>query len=299
MTPRRLTPTEQYPRGTPGLDERYIQLDNGPRLRVVQSGPPNGPPVLLLHGWGASLYTWRFLLPELAANGFRATALDFRGHGLSDTPRESGAYTREVLLADVRGAMDVLSVDRAPIVAWSMGGAVALALAVEAPARVAKLVLINPAGLTTIALARPASWVVPGLGDAVTAALVPRWLVSAVLHWARGDSTHLQARDVDEYWAPFRDGSYLRAMRALLREFDWRPFPPADLAKLRVSTLLIVGTADRLVRGVARRAECLPGVQLLTLPGAGHMAHEERVAEVNAAIVNFLESSRESVVGSR
>lgn len=277
-----------YPAGVPGIETRYVTTPDGVRLRVVASGPSDGEPVLLLHGWAASLYTFRFLIGALARAGHRAWALDFRGHGLSGKPGTNGDYSREVLVGDVRHALKELGIDRVALVGWSMGGAVALRLAIEDPELVTRLVLVNPAGLTPIPMIGPSALLSPAFLDILAPWLVPRWVVATILRWASNGNSRLTDRDVDEYWAPSHDGNYVRAARSLLRDFDWSAATEKELASVHVPTLVVVGGADRLVTGVGPAARHLPDARVIVLPGAGHMVHEERPEEVDRAVVDFL-----------
>jgi pimeloyl-ACP methyl ester carboxylesterase len=277
-----------YPAGVAGITARYITVADGVRLRVVESGAADAPAVLLLHGWGASAYTWRFLLPMLALAGYRAIAPDFRGHGLSDKPRTPGAYTRAALVADTVGVLDALDVQRASVVGWSMGGDVALRLALAHADRVDALVLINPAGLARNRLVAIGGLLSPRVLDTIAPAYVPRWIVAAVLGWASGEWNYLGERDIDEYWAPSSDRGYAPALRALLREFDWAPATEAELAEIPVRTLVLLGGSDRIVSGVDQAARELSNARTVVFPGAGHIVHEGRAREVNAEILRFL-----------
>lgn len=288
MSGHRLPPDVVYPAGVAGVDVRYVSVAGGIRLRVAVSGPADGQPLVLLHGWAASLYSFRFLLEDLPRAGYRTYAVDFRGHGLSDKPRGEASYTREALVGDIVELMHALHLSHASLIGWSMGGAVALQLAFEHPELVTHLVLVNPAGLTTIEMIRTSALLSPAFLDVLAPYLVPRWVVSSVLDWASNGAGHLTERDVDEYWAPSRDGDYVRAARALLRDFDWRPASVEALARVRVPTLVIVGGGDRLVTGVGPAARHLPNARIRVFPGAGHMVHEERRAEVDRAIADFL-----------
>ena len=292
MSWRRLSPDRVYPAGVAGVDVRYVDIGDDIRIRVAVSGPADGEPVLLLHGWAASLYSFRFLLEDLPRAGFRAYAIDFRGHGLSGKPTARASYTREALVGDVVETMRALRIPRAAVIGWSMGGAVALRLALEHPKLLTKLVLVNPAGLTTIRMIWPSALLSPAFLDVLAPYLVPRWVVSNVLDWASNGAGHLTDRDIDEYWAPSRDGDYVRAARALLRDFDWSPATAAELARVHVPTLVIVGGGDRLVTGVGPAARHLADGRVKFFPGAGHMVHEERREEVDSAVEQFLRERR-------
>src|SRR5215213_8295518 len=107
-------------------------------LNVQQSG--TGRPLLLLHGFTGSAATWMPLIGALAPH-FRAIAPDLIGHGRSASPLEAERYRMEHCVADLLAVLDTLAVERADVLGYSMGGRVALHLAVAAPDRVGALVL--------------------------------------------------------------------------------------------------------------------------------------------------------------
>ena len=88
----------------PGVRASYVTLSDGVAVRVAESegASPLATPVLLVHGWGASIYMWRDWFAPLAASGYRVVALDLPGHGLSDKPSDEGRYRLESLTATVR-----------------------------------------------------------------------------------------------------------------------------------------------------------------------------------------------------
>jgi len=112
------------------------------RLRLIYraAGDPAASPVVLLHALGEDSSTWDRVGHELS-DGYRVYAVDLRGHGRSDWP---GTYTFEAMRDDVAGFLDVLAVDRAALVAHSMGAGVAGMLAQHQPHRVTALVLEEP-----------------------------------------------------------------------------------------------------------------------------------------------------------
>jgi pimeloyl-ACP methyl ester carboxylesterase len=95
-------------------------------------------------------------------------------------------------------------------------------------------------------------------------------------------------RDIDEYWAPSQFPDYYRAARALLEEFEWDPLDGHRLAPIDVPTLVILGTADRLIRNAEPRATKIPGAAVVDLEGAGHLGIEECPTEFNALVERFI-----------
>jgi pimeloyl-ACP methyl ester carboxylesterase len=276
-----------YPAGVPGVTARQLKLRTGITLRVAESGDGDAPPVVLLHGWGASLYMYRFPLDRLARAGYRVIAPDLRGHGLSEKPRTAGSYTLDAYLDDVIALLDALGVSQAALVGQSMGGAIALHMALRARRRVGPLILFSPAGLVRTRfpalgriVSRRAVW-------ALSRRMPPRWLTRAILRQlVYADRSRVSERDVDEYWAPSRDPAYAIAMHATLREFDWTPVDTAELRGLG-DLLIVIGLSDRVIGGLAPCARGIPGATVLCTAG-GHGVNEERPDVVTAELERFL-----------
>ncbi|MDH4056588.1 MAG: alpha/beta hydrolase, partial [Gammaproteobacteria bacterium] len=87
---------------------------NGIRLAVYEQGA--GPAVIMVHGFPELAYSWRHQLPALAAAGYRAIAPDMRGYGQSDVPAGVDAYRVTQLIADLKGLLDALDIERATFV---------------------------------------------------------------------------------------------------------------------------------------------------------------------------------------
>ena len=115
-------------------------LKTGVRLRYAYKGDPSGTPVIMLHGYTDSWFSFSPVLP-LLDNKYRVYILDQRGHGDSDRPM--GGYAMQQFAADVLAFMDAMNLKQATIVGHSMGSFVAQHVASEAPERVSKLVLLG------------------------------------------------------------------------------------------------------------------------------------------------------------
>jgi pimeloyl-ACP methyl ester carboxylesterase len=280
-----------YPAGVAGIRTSFVTPPRGGRLRVLECGPGDGTPVLLIHGWGACVYTFRFALEALGSAGYRAIAFDARGHGLSDKPVGRGQYTTAALVADVQGLLNCLGIRHADVVGHSLGGGVALHLALAHPDRVRRLILAAPVGLTHIGLREVGHLLTPRVTDRFARYLTPRWLTALLLRSTYGDPRRASDADIDEYWAPSQFPNYYRAARALLEEFTWRPLTNEELERIGSSTLVILSGADRLIRGAEPVAQRIPRLRLACLDGAGHLGIEECSAEFNRELVAFLDSS--------
>jgi 4,5:9,10-diseco-3-hydroxy-5,9,17-trioxoandrosta-1(10),2-diene-4-oate hydrolase len=287
-----------YPAGVRNVSARTVALESGLRLRVLEAGVAAGAPVVLVHGWGACVYTFRFVLEALARAGRHALAFDLRGHGLSDKPTGRHDYETRALIGDLRELMDRCGLERADLIGHSLGGGIALRFALDHPARVRRLVLVAPVGLTTVPLHMIAHLLTPRFTERLARYLPPRWVTAFLLRGAYGDGRRVTDRTIDEYWAPSQFEEYYVAVRRLLERFGWQPLPPRELAKVRQRTLVMLGGADRLIRGGEGAANLIPDVSVVSLHGAGHLGIEECPDEFNEVIVRFLNDEEISVATS-
>lgn len=123
-----------------------MQIEVGGLTFAVQvSGPDDGPPVVLLHGWPDRASLWDSQIAALNGAGFRTIAPDLRGFGDSAKPAEVEAYNLLFLLGDVTGIMDHLGLARAHVVGHDWGAALAWGIAGFAPDRVDRLVAMSVA----------------------------------------------------------------------------------------------------------------------------------------------------------
>ena len=120
----------------------HVKLSTGIQMHYAEQGRANGEPVILLHGYSDSWFSFSRILP-LLPDDLRVFALDLRGHGRSTQP--PSGYGMDDLAADVLAFMDAKGLVRATIVGHSMGGFVAQQVALAAPKRVSRLVIVSSA----------------------------------------------------------------------------------------------------------------------------------------------------------
>ena len=246
-------------------------------VRALRMGPPEGVPLLLLHGFGGDLLSWQFNQPALAQSR-PVTAIDLPGHGGSS--KRVGAGDLAALAAKVAGAMDALGMARAHLAGHSLGGAVALQLAAASPARVASVTLVCAVGLgADINMAYIDGFV----------AAERRKEMKPVLEMLFADPS-LVGRDMVE--------DVLRTKRldgvdAALRGIAGAVFAQGRQAGSFVGRLggavpvqAIWGADDRIIP--ASHAEAVPRDRRHVIGGAGHMVHIERPEAVNALIEAFM-----------
>lgn len=262
----------------PPPEPRLVEA-SGWTVRALRLGPEAGVPLLLLHGFGGDLLSWQFNQPALAQRR-PVVAIDLPGHGGSSKRVGSGDVAE--LAARVAGAMDALGLDRAHLAGHSLGGAVALRVAAEWPARVASVTLVCAAGLgPDINMAYIDGFVTADRRKAMKPVLellfaepsmVSRDMVEDVLRYKRLDGVDAALRGI-------AGAVFARGRQAEL--FAGR------LGAAPVQALW--GADDRIIP--AAHAETVPAERRHVLAGAGHMVHIERAEAVNALIDAFLAHS--------
>lgn len=290
-----LPPERWYPANDDRVSARFIEA-GGERVRVIEAGPASGPPVLLLHGWGCSAFTWRHVLPALAGAGHRAIAVDLRGHGLSDKPEEEGAYTTPALVRHLEQVRTALGLERHAVVGHSMGGVLARELMFADPTRLTQVALVSPAGFGRIRRREMGVLFSPRLVTPVIPFVVTRAAVARSMRHTYGPNGEPSPAEVDDYWAPSQFPAFVRASRHLLHAFDWTPPDPALWSASRLPPLLVVlGTHERLLDGEATEVYLSTHVRqarLEVIDGGGHAVQEDSPAAVNALLVPFLAPAR-------
>ncbi|MBX3132374.1 MAG: alpha/beta fold hydrolase [Gemmatimonadaceae bacterium] len=286
----RLPPAEWFPAGVEGITVRRVPLAGGLTLRVLEAGPPTGPAVLLVHGWAVSAYLWRHNILPLAAAGYRVIAPDLPGHGLSDAPSAAGSYTEEAFARSVIELLDACEVERAVVAGQSMGGKVVVRAALDAPARISRLVLFGPVGFGLIPPWQALSPLIPTPPGELIAKFIPREVIAFVQQRVYGKLGFFTERDVDEYWAPTQFPAVVRAQFQMLQEFRWGLWDAATLHALHQPTHVVFGTRDRTVRPrtAEELARELPNGRLTWIEDGGHVVMEEVAGRVNELLLGEL-----------
>ncbi|MEX2158690.1 MAG: alpha/beta hydrolase [Dehalococcoidia bacterium] len=260
----------------------YVAV-GGSRVHYVEAG--RGDPVVLIHGIFASTFSFRHTIPELAQQ-HRVVAVDLRGFGYTDMPEDAG-YSLTAQATLVHQAMARLGIERAAVVGHSMGGDIAMRLALLHPESVTRLVLVDSVTEHEMSRARSGRFVRPLLsliaGLSLSTRSVRRGLRSAV-----HDPAHATDDVVAGYELPMHVKGRLRALGALIahRHRDL----PVEPERITQPTLVLWGEHDRwipLERGqeLARR---IPNARLAVVRSAGHLPLEEQPVDTTKTLVEFL-----------
>jgi pimeloyl-ACP methyl ester carboxylesterase len=270
----------------------YQPLDISSRFgstHLVVSGPENAPPVVLLHGYFATLAMWAANVPALSQD-YRVYAVDVMGQpsrSIPDQPIRSRADFVEWLTT----ILDALGIERAYLVGMSYGGWLTLNYAISAPERVERIALLSPAGsflpnvrsftLRTlpIMLFRRRFWVERFM----------RWLTYA---------ENLQDPDVRRFTDYEVDQLYMGSKHFGMSPETLRilpsPFSDAELSAMRVPTLLLIGQQEVLydpAAALSRARKFIPHLDGVLIPRASHDMSYSQHDVVDARILEFLSRS--------
>lgn len=267
--------------------------------RMVYLDVGQGPPVILVHGLGGSLWVWENQWASLSA-AHRVIAVDLLGFGLSDKPEI--AYTPSELVRVFRDFMDAVGVQRATLVGNSMGAGLAAGMALTYPERVDRLILID--GLPGHVRRNLTSPLIRHTLE--TVALAPAWLLKLKpgLDWQGSVEEDLAEAVYDkslltpavvarESSLQSRPGR-LYPLLTLLKNLPlWEQGFGRQLGHIRHPTLIIWGAEDRIFPATIGWGlqTTVPGSKLVLIPAAGHLPQWERPELVNPILLEFLKLS--------
>jgi len=273
-------------------DSRFIEV-NGINVHYKTYGQGE-PTFILLHGFGASLFSWREVTAPLAEFG-TVIAYDRPAFGLTERPLKwegENPYSQEAQIELVIGLMDALGIERAILVGNSAGGTIAMLTALKYPQRVQSLILVDPA---VYAGGGAPAWVRPllrtpqmrHLGPLIARQIQTRGPELIELAWH--DPSKITPEILEGYQKPLRLADWDKALWELT--LASRESGLAErLSELTLPTLVITGDDDRIVptEQSVRLAEELPNAQLVVIPQCGHLPHEEHPAAFMQAVTEFL-----------
>ena len=276
----------------PSLGEAKIFDYHGVRINYYEAG--EGPPVILLHGFGGSAYSWRFLGPVLARD-HRVLTIDLKGFGLSAKP-EDGKYAISDQADMVAAFIRARDLHDLAVIGHSMGGGVTLMayfmVAGDVPARIKKLVLIDSAGYPQklplfIWLAKA-----PGLSSVGGKLIPPRFATTRVLRKCYYHKDRITEEQIDTYayygsLPGAREAIVATAQQIIPENIE---AVTARYKTIRVPVLIIWGAEDEVVPvSVGKQFKRdIPNSELVILPECGHMPPEEEPQETNRLITQFL-----------
>jgi pimeloyl-ACP methyl ester carboxylesterase len=258
-----------------------IRIGTGPRLHYAEVGPRDGDPVLFLHGWPDSWFSFSRVLPLLPPS-IRAIALDQRGFG--DSERPDSRYAITDMASDATAFLDALQISLATVVGHSFGSFVARQIAIAHPHRVAGLVLIGTGFAASNPVTRDLQKALHDLPDPIPATFARNFQASTVHHPVPSD--FFDQLVAESLKLPPR--LWRLAIDRLVEYDDTR-----QLETIGVPTLLLWGDRDALFSRANQDdfLAALSAARLKVYKDTGHCPNWERPELVAADVANFVQHS--------
>ena len=271
----------------------------GLRMHYASSGPADGFPVVLLHGFPEFWYSWRYQIPALAGAGFRVIAPDQRGYNLTE---KQPPYTLNTLTQDIVNLADALGLERFHVVGHDWGGPVAWNVAAWLPQGVQKIAAINgphPNAFADALKRHPTQWLRSWYIGLFQLPVVPEALFRvndyAVVErlFAELPKERMSHEDLQLYKEAFAQPDAVSAMIGWYRSIPKSILSEGGLReKLAVTCPACVIWGERdfaLEKGVNDTLQrYVKDVDLHFIPDAGHWVHMQQPETVNAVLLDFL-----------
>lgn len=261
---------------------------NGIELHAEVSG--EGPPLLLLHGFTGSCRSWDRFIP--AWSKFRRViAVDLIGHGESDAPEDPGRYAMEHAVEDLAALLDALGADSAEVLGYSMGGRVALSMAVLRPDKVRALLLESSSpGLPTAAEREERVLRDERLAGRIEREglewFVPYWESLPLFEGVKRLPPEAQQRIRSQRMRnrPHGLACSLRGMGTGKQPSWWD-----RLHELPMPVILVAGEEDGKFHSIAERMRmCIRRCTFIPVPEAGHLVHVEQASTFDTIVRNYM-----------
>jgi pimeloyl-ACP methyl ester carboxylesterase len=273
-----------------GIHSEYttIPFAGNPHVRIHYYAGGSGSTVVLVHGLGARADDWANLMPQLVRDHHRVYALDLPGYGRSDWPRNA-SYSIPELAGAVEAFMDDRHLDRTDLAGWSMGGWLAMRVALDQPQRIRRLAILDSAG-TRFSLVWDTALFEPD---------TPAKLAQLDDLLMAGPAPHVPGfiqRDIFRFvgkhaWVVKRN------MDSLLTGDD---LLDGKLGALKMPMLIVWGKEDHLIPVAVGEAmhKAIPQSEFVVVDGCGHLAPGRCAAQIGPVFRGFLDE-RSPIPGQR
>jgi pimeloyl-ACP methyl ester carboxylesterase len=253
-------------------------------IKIAYRSEGDGTPLVLLHGFTYSSYSFRYNIPILSKHA-RVVCPDLIGHGLSDKPL-SFDYSLKSQAELLVKFCSALGLKRITLGGCSMGGALAMQAAIAYPELISRVILVDSAGVDLDVRSPQLIFAIPIVGHLAALGVTMRFRKSTYRRMMSGDCEIALERE--KYIRELNKCSTLLAGVRNLRAN--RAFKLEGIERIRQETLIIWGERDPLfsvetARGIATS---IPASRLVVLPDAGHLPNEEKPADFNQVVVDFI-----------
>jgi pimeloyl-ACP methyl ester carboxylesterase len=278
------------------INEKKVEVQ-GIKTRYFEAGQ-KGSTIVLLHGGGtdSAKLSWGDVILPLAESGHRVIAPDLPGYG--ETGRPDILYNTLFYQNFVKAFLDVLGLKKVSLMGLSMGGGISLAVTLNAPERVERLVLVDSYGIQRKVAMHFLSWLmvkIPGIMEGTwkleqASPAMMRWAMSNVVHDPEQLSEVLMTELMTAAKKPLAGRAFTSYQRDEMFVNGLRTVFIDRLNEIKIPTLIVHGSLDAGVPlACAEEAHRLiAGSRLVVFDGAGHWAQRERPDEFNKTVREFL-----------
>ena len=267
-----------------------VTVSGGLTLDLSERG--EGPPVLLVHGFGGSGASWGEAALTGLARHHRVLAVDLPGHGASDDPTDPSRVTFDRVLDDLERVLDAAGVPSCPWIGYSMGGRITLAAAILRPQRVTKMVLESASpGLATEQEREARRAEDESLARRIEEEGIEAWVESWEGNPVFAGRARLPQAEREAFLTR-RLANRAAALAAWLRASGTGSQPSfwSRLGEVRAPTLLVSGGWDAKFTAIARRmSEGIQGARRVSVPDVGHTVHLECPADWLGTVLPFMD----------
>jgi pimeloyl-ACP methyl ester carboxylesterase len=300
MTKNKYTGPMQPAAGLEKYGQKVLLPDKGFSLHIYEAGKRDAPALLLIHGLGDEADSWRHVITPLAGS-HRVIAVDLPGFGRSDPSPEP--YRASFYSSSILSLMDTLNIPSAVLVGSSMGAMISHRIALEHPERVIGLVLVDgslvlkeQSGTGEVLL-----FAVPFLGewrynrlrrDPDKAYQTLQGYYADLDRLPEADRAFLYQRVNERVWSDSQRDAYLSTLRQMVRATILHPEVDLDdrIKADQTPLLIIWGEQDFIMPMVNGKAlaQMRPNAEFISIPGAGHLPHQEKPSQFLDALRSFL-----------
>lgn len=271
-----------------GVPGSFVQLSDG-CSHYELGGPPDGQPVVLVHGFSVPYFIWDPTFSFLTECGFRVLRYDLFGRGYSDRPRVR--YDIDLFCKQLRELLDTLGFERINLIGLSMGGPITASFTVRYQDTVEKLVLVDPAGARPVTFARILKGATsPGFGE-LAFGLFGSGQMARTVKSDFYDPANIKAF-VNQYMLQMKYKGFMRAILSTVRNGMLGDFSSAfrEVGNQGTPTMLLWGQDDKTVPFTYSEdiLAAIPLAAFHAFDHCGHLPHYEKPDEVNPLLLEFL-----------
>lgn len=269
----------------PVPEGRYVTLPNGHRIHYLDQG--SGPVVVFLHGSGSGACghsNFKGNYPALVAAGYRVILPDLLGYGYSDKPDDI-EYPLSLFVECVKQTLDAIGVAKATLIGNSLGGAIALGLALEHPQTVEKLVLMAPGGVED----QPDYFKMPAMAFMKEVFMSPEPVTPARLRYFLENALVYDKSVVDDELVAERHALMLTQNPQVVKTMKV-PNMTERLGEIGCPALGFWGINEKMMpeTGILKLAKGIPNLRMITVPNCGHWVMVEHREFFNRTTIDFL-----------